>query len=126
MNNPNQLPLFSAPSYFMNTYTSKDRMERMSWRRKNKIPTEDLIGMQIFFVPYSHMDMNAIKDLTPNKLYTIRSIDQWERACIRDDVGAIIGVAINMVSFHIDCFPFFFSKRDSKRSKNKKEIISNG
>ena len=126
MNNPNQLPLFPHPLqdiYNSNIYASKDRMERLNWKRKNKIPTEDLIGMQIFFVPYSHMNMNAICDLTPNKLYTIRSIDKWERACIRDDSGATILVAINKVCYHIDCFPFFFSKRDSKRSKNKKEIL---
>jgi len=66
-------------------------MERMSWKRKNKIPTEDLIGMQIFFVPYSHMNMNAIKDLTPNKLYTIRNVmKDGDIVYIVDDSGAIL------------------------------------
>jgi len=98
--------------YSRNTYASPDIEIRMRWRRKTPIP-KDIVGREVYFMPFKYMDMKTLIDLTPNNLYTITGIQKLGNMLayqIIDDKGDSRLIWLDRVESIIDSFPWFIVK----------------
>lgn len=108
--------------YSKNSYAHPDENVRVMWRRK-KIP-KNLVGKYVYFLPWKYMNTTDVLDLTPNTLYKVINHDSLNLIRIRDDVGFIRHICLNVVSTAINNFPWLIAGRHTVATYNKSKDTS--